>query len=158
MTAKVMVAVSVAADPATTFDIFTQEVDTWWRRGPKYRFRGRKDGTLRFEPGIGGRLIEVYDEAADDLFEVGKILAWEPGTRLRFEWRAPNYRPGQVTVVEVRFIAAASGTRVVVEHSGWESLPANHPARHGLDETPFLLTMGGWWQEQFASLKDRATR
>jgi uncharacterized protein YndB with AHSA1/START domain len=158
MTAKVMVAVSVVADPATAFDIFTQEVDTWWRRGPKYRFRGRRHGTLRFEPGVGGRLVEVYDEAAGDLFEVGKILDWEPGTRLRFEWRAPNYRAGQVTVVEVRFIATAAGTRVVVEHSGWETLPGDHPARHGLDDTPFLQSMGGWWREQLASLKDRATR
>lgn len=148
-----MVAVTVPADPATAFNIFTQEVDAWWRRGPKYRFRGKKHGTLRFEPGVGGRLVEVFDEAAGDLFEVGKILAWEPGARLRVEWRASNYRPGQLTVVDVRFIATAGGTRVVVEHSGWEALPADHPARHGLEETPFLQSMGGWWQEQLGSLK-----
>ncbi|HJQ55822.1 MAG TPA: SRPBCC domain-containing protein, partial [Vineibacter sp.] len=124
---------------------------------PKYRFRGKKDGTLRFEPGVGGRLVEIYDEAAGDLFEVGKILDWQPASRLCFEWRGPNYRPGQVTVVEVRFVVAQAGTRVVVEHRGWESLPANHPARHGMDDTPFLASMAGWWQEQLASLQARST-
>lgn len=153
MTAKVIVAVTVAADPSTAFDIFTRDVDAWWRRGPKYRFRGGKPGVMRFEPGLGGRLVEIYDEAMQDIYEVGKILAWEPASRLVFEWRGPNYRPGQITVVEVRFVAAAQGTRVVVEHRGWETLPAGHPARHGLDEAPFLNSMAGWWQEQLASLK-----
>jgi uncharacterized protein YndB with AHSA1/START domain len=148
-----MVAVTVAADPVTAFDIFTQEVDAWWRPGPKYRFGGRKSGRMRFEPGIGGRLIEVYDEGGGDLYEVGKVLVWEPGARLSFEWRAPNYRAGQVTVVEVRFAAARDGTRVIVEHRGWESLPARHPARHGMEELPFLQSMSGWWQEQLGSLK-----
>jgi uncharacterized protein YndB with AHSA1/START domain len=153
VSAKVMVAVTVAADPATAFDLFTREVDLWWRHGPKYRFRGRKPGVMRFDPGVGGRLVEVYDEAAGDLYEVGRVLQWEPGARLGFEWRGPNYRPGQVTVVEVRFVASGDGTRVIVEHRGWETLPADHPARHQLDEVPFLQFMGEWWQELLASLK-----
>ncbi len=153
-----MVAVTVAADAATAFDIFTQEVDAWWRRGPKYRFGGRKSGTMRFEPGIGGRLVEVYDEGAGDLYEVGKILVWEPGARLSFEWRAPNYRVGQVTVVEVRFAPSQHGTRVIVEHRGWETLPARHPARHGMEEMAFLHSMSGWWQEQLGSLKNLRER
>ncbi|HKU97300.1 MAG TPA: SRPBCC domain-containing protein [Vineibacter sp.] len=158
MSAKVMVAVTVVADPATAFEIFTQEVDAWWRHGPRYRFRGKRSGTMRFEPGVGGRLVEVYDDASGDLYEVGKILTWEPGARLAFEWRGPNYRPGQVTMVEVRFIATQDGTRVVVEHSGWESLPTGHPARHGMNEVPFLHTMAGWWQEQLADLKTHGRR
>jgi len=157
VSAKVMVAVTVAADPATAFDLFTQQVDAWWRHGPKYRFRGKRSGIMRFEPGVGGRLVEVYDEAAGDLYEVGRILAWEPASRLSFEWRGPNYRPGQVTIVEVRFTRSGDGTRVMVEHRGWETLPADHPARHRLDEVPFLQTMVGWWQEQLASLKGRGT-
>jgi uncharacterized protein YndB with AHSA1/START domain len=152
-----MVAVTVAADPATAFDLFTRDVDAWWRHGPKYRFRGRKAGVMRFDPGPGGRLVEIYDEAAGDLHEVGKILEWRPPSLLIFEWRASNYRPGQATVVEVRFIAAENGTRVVVEHRGWEALPAGHPARHGMDDVPFLHSMAGWWQEQLASLANRRT-
>jgi uncharacterized protein YndB with AHSA1/START domain len=147
-----MVAVTVDAAPEAAFDMFTREVDAWWRRGPKYRFGGRKSGVMRFEPGEGGRLVEIYDDATGDLHEVGRILVWEPPSRLSFEWRASNYRPGQVTVVEVRFRAVDSGTRVLVEHRGWDSLPADHPARHGMDDVPFLQTMAGWWQEQLASL------
>jgi uncharacterized protein YndB with AHSA1/START domain len=156
VTAKVMVAVTVAAAPDVAFDIFTREVDAWWRHGPKYRFRGKRSGTMRFEPGTGGRLVEIYDESAGDLYVVGNVLAWVPGARLVFEWHGPNYRPGQVTIVEVRFTRSGDGTRVVVEHRGWESLPGDHPARHGLDDTPFLKSMGGWWQEQLASFEHRS--
>lgn len=74
----VTVTTKVAVDPATAFRVFTEEVDAWWRRGPRYRFRPGRDGVMRFEPGAGGRLVEVYDEAAGDVFEVGRVLAWEP--------------------------------------------------------------------------------
>src|SRR5690606_39228748 len=57
----VRVTTIVPVDPALAFALFTDEVDAWWRRGPRYRFG---DGALRFEPPPRGRLVEVYDEAA----------------------------------------------------------------------------------------------
>src|SRR5690606_13054071 len=80
----VRVTTVVPVDPATAFALFTEEVDAWWRRGPRYRFG---DGTMRFEPPPRGRLVEVYDEAAGDLHVVGEVSAWEPGRRLAFAWR-----------------------------------------------------------------------
>ncbi|MEX1153134.1 SRPBCC domain-containing protein [Parvibaculum sp.] len=155
MSGKVAVAVRLAVDPAEAFRAFTEDVDLWWQRGIKFRFHPRKNGVMRFEPGEGGRLVEVYDEAAGDIYEVGRILVWQPGERLVFEWRAPNYREGQVTEVELRFQPVEGGTRILLEHRGWETLPGDHPARHGLADVPFLGTMGGWWQEQLAALKER---
>jgi uncharacterized protein YndB with AHSA1/START domain len=146
MSASATIAITVPVGPDRAFEIFTNEIDLWWRRAPQYRFRAKRDGTLRFEPGIGGRLIEIYDEAAGDLHEIGRVLDWVPGQRLLFEWRALNYLPGQSTEVEVRFRPTAGGTRIIVEHRGWEKLPPNHPALHGNELVAHLRQLGTWWQ------------
>lgn len=149
----ITVSTLVAVDPATAFAVFIDEVDVWWRRGPKYRTRPGSMSTMRFEPGVGGRLVEVFDEAAGDLFEIGRIRTWEPGRLLAFDWRGPNFEPGQSTAVEVRFEAVPQGTRVTVEHSGWYGLPQDHPVRHGLPDDAFARMWGGWWRDQMTSLR-----
>jgi uncharacterized protein YndB with AHSA1/START domain len=154
MTAKVMVSIRLKVPPVAAFELFTSRIDDWWRRGPKYRMG--LDGRLRFEPGEGGRLVEIYDEAAGDLFEIGRILVWRPGERLVFEWRQPNFTPGQVTEVDIGFAAVAEGTRLTLEHRGWDTLPPDHPARHGMEEGRFLLIHARWWEDQFAALEDMA--
>jgi hypothetical protein len=146
--------VPAGADEA--FRLFTEEVDAWWRRGPRFRFRPGRDGTMRFEGGAGGRLVEVFDAEAGDVYEVGRILAWEPPARLRFELRARAFAPGETTVVEVRFEPAAEGTRVSVEHTGWGAFAADHPVRHGLVGPAFGAMMGTWWAEQLDAARARA--
>jgi len=152
--AKIMVSIRLKVPPAAAFDLFTNRVDDWWRRGPKYRMG--PGGRLRFEPGEGGRLVEIYDEAAGDLFEIGRMLVWRPGERLVFEWRQPNFTPDQVTEVDIGFTQVAEGTRLTLEHRGWDALPADHPARHGMEDRRFLLIHARWWEDQFAALKDMA--
>ena len=80
------------------------------------------------------------------VFEVGRIRAWEPPHRLVFGWRQAAFAPGQDTEVEVRFEAVGAETRVTVEHTGWDSVPAEHVARHHLPETIFLTRHGEWWR------------
>jgi hypothetical protein len=41
---QVRVSVSVAVPPAAAFEIFTQEIDRWWRRGPRFRRGSRRCG------------------------------------------------------------------------------------------------------------------
>ena len=41
---------------------------------------------MRCEPGVGGRLLEIYDETAGDVLKLARIMAWEPGQRLA--WRS----------------------------------------------------------------------
>lgn len=132
-------------DPQAAFEIFTEDVDLWWGRGPRFRWAPGREGRLRFEPGIGGRLVEAYDEAGQDVFEVGRVLAWEPAVRLVFEFRARAFEPGQTTEVEVCFEPEAAGTRVTLEHRGWDALSLDHPARHGMDDESFGDMMKVWW-------------
>ena len=141
----------VQVDPRDAFEVFTQEIDAWWRRGPRYRFGGG-EGMLRFEGGAGGRLVEVLPGEHQE-FEIGRVLSWEPGARLAFEWRARNFAPGEITHVEVTFEPVEGGTRVVLEHRGWDEIAAKHPVRHGLTGTAFTDMMGLWWGELLTSYR-----
>jgi len=151
----VRVTTFVRVEPVAAFEVFTRETDAWWRRGPRFRFAGERRGVLRFEPGVGGRLFEHY--ADDDIFEVGKVLVWEPGAWLVFEWRLRNFAPGDRTEVEVRFdpatVADGAGTQVTLEHRGWSALPKEHPARHGLDGNALTSMIGLWWGEILTALR-----
>ena len=158
MSASIRVTTEIAVEPAIAFEVFTEEIASWWR-GSKDIGTGRAPpvGTLRFEPGVGGRLLEVYDEAAGRVFEIGRVLVWKPAECVVFEYRAGNFQPDQVTEVEVRFERIAEGTRVTLEHRGFETLPLDHPARHGLAATQaFERMMVSHWAEHLAELKGHA--
>lgn len=154
---RVRVSTLVAVDPETAFDVFTGEIGLWWRKG-KDLGTGRKPrrGVMRFEPGVGGRLLEVYDERGGEQFEIGRVRVWEPGSRLVLQWRQGNFEPDQETEVEVRFQPEAEGTRVTLEHRGLASLPPDHSARHGLGTgVAFARMMEQWWQGILAELRAR---
>jgi uncharacterized protein YndB with AHSA1/START domain len=146
----------VRLDPDEAFDVFTNEIDSWWRRGPRYRFVGG-EGTLRFEGGANGRLVETTPGSNEE-FEIGRVLAWERGGRLAFEWRARAFAPGEVTEVEIRFERVEGGTSVVLEHRGWEAIAAAHPVRHGLVAPAFTDMIGLWWAEVLTSYRAHANR
>jgi uncharacterized protein YndB with AHSA1/START domain len=142
-TDAVRVTTFVARDPAATFRVFTDEIDGWWQRGPRARLNAPRRGTLRFVD--RERLEESF--AGGEICVIGRVLAWEPGARLRFEWRTPDFAPGERTEVEVLFAAEGTGTRVTLEHRGWDALPADHPARHGLRGGAFTALIGHHWAD-----------
>jgi hypothetical protein len=69
--ATVTVTVDVRQDAA--FDVFTREIDLWWKRGPAYR-QVVRGGIVRLEPGVGGRVFEADD--AGHVFERGHVTLW----------------------------------------------------------------------------------
>lgn len=151
MSSRVLVALRVKAPPERAFEAFTADIGAWWRPNPIFAFTPSDPGVLSFEPGEGGRLIETL--AGGKVFEIGKVHAWDPPDRLAFGWRQASFAPDQTTRVEVRFEAVGDETRVTVEHTGWDSVPAAHVARHGFPNTVFLQRHGQWWQSLLASYK-----
>jgi uncharacterized protein YndB with AHSA1/START domain len=151
----VSVSIDVGVEPDLVFAVFTEEIDAWWGRGPRFRFVAPYQGTMVLEPAVGGRLLHV-PAAAGPAFVVGLVEVWEPPRRLAFTWRLPNFAPDQVTYVDVRFDPRAEGTRVTVTHRGWDGVPAGHPARHGLEDREFILMKGQWWGALLGALRRRA--
>jgi uncharacterized glyoxalase superfamily protein PhnB len=100
-------AVKVAVDPMSAFAAFTDEIDSWWVRGPINFFDSARAIAMRIEPGVGGRVLEIYDEGSDAL-ELGRITVWEPGVQLTYRSLVDD------TEVDVRFDAVEDGTRVRV--------------------------------------------
>ncbi|MGH0028549.1 MAG: SRPBCC domain-containing protein [Myxococcota bacterium] len=151
---SVVVTTRVDVDRATAFAVFTEDVDAWWRSGQRFRVDPERQGRMCFEPGVGGRLVELYDPATGEGFEHGKVSVWDPPARLVFEMRGRDFGAGESTEVEVRFEVEDGMTRVTVEHRGWERFPEDHPVRHGLDAGAFRDVMSVWWADLLASVNE----
>jgi uncharacterized protein YndB with AHSA1/START domain len=154
VTSRVIVALRVKATPERAFDVFTREIGLWWKPNGLFAFTPREPGVMAFEPGPEGRLIETRQNGK--VFEIGRIRAWEPPSRLVFGWRQATFAPGQDTEVEVRFEPVGDETRITVEHRGWDTVPQDHVARHRFPDAIFLRRHGEWWQLLLASMKERA--
>lgn len=147
---SVIVSLRIAASPERVFAAFTQEISAWWRPMAVLALTPRGDGTLRFEPGPEGRL--VADLPNGHVFEIGKILAWEPPRRLMFLWRQATFTPDQITTVEVVFEPVGAETRVTVTHSGWDAIPIDHVARHGFPISVLMRRQGEQWRDGLAGM------
>src|SRR5258708_35420650 len=64
------------------------------------------------EPGVGGRILEVYGSDLDDALELARITAWEPGQLLAWHSSVDDVE-GEVT-----FVPTAGGTAVQVLATG----------------------------------------
>jgi len=98
--------VDVDVDPLTAFTAFTDEIEQWWGNGPIDAWDSSRCIGRRFEPGVGGRLLELYD---GDALELGRVTVWEPGTRVCWQSSVDD------VVIEVHFEAISNGTRVRVD-------------------------------------------
>jgi uncharacterized protein YndB with AHSA1/START domain len=152
---QVRVSVAVAVPQDVAFEIFTNEIDRWWKRGPAFRSAGHRGGFIRMEPGVGGRLFESIESGGGErVFVVGFVRVWEPPSRVLFTWGNSHFQAGQETEVDVSFTPTASGTMVTVIHRGWTGIPADHPVRHGMPVAAFIRSMGLWWGQLMTSLRE----
>jgi uncharacterized protein YndB with AHSA1/START domain len=151
---RARVSVTVALPPQQAFEIFTSQIDRWWRRGMKFRHSESPSSLLCLEAKVGGRLFESFDAGGrSHVVEVGRVRVWEPPRALNFTWRNANFAPHEQTEVDIQFEAAGSGTLVTVTHTGLSALSADHPARHGLQDAEFSRMIGLWWADQVSSLR-----
>jgi uncharacterized glyoxalase superfamily protein PhnB/uncharacterized protein YndB with AHSA1/START domain len=129
---SVRVSVEVPTDPATAFRVFTEEIDAWWQRGPINFYDGGRAAAKRIEPGVGGRYLEIYDEAASDVLVTATITAWEPpgrfvsrsafdDTETEITFRPTDDGAGTVVTIEQRLVAGGDPTRANLL-SGWAGI------------------------------------
>ncbi|WP_309604605.1 SRPBCC domain-containing protein [Phenylobacterium sp.] len=159
MTSKVYVALRLKATPERAFAAFVDEIGVWWRPSPLFQTTPRP-GRLSFEfsdggGGEGGRLVETRQ--GGKVFEIGRILAWDPPGKLVFSWRQANFPLELHTEVEVRFEAVGDETRVSIEHRGFDRVPPASAARHGFPDAALLLRLSEYWREQLAAMGGRVS-
>ncbi len=154
----VRVTTVVSVDPITAFSVFTEEIGSWWKPKVRHLFREGQPGVLKFEPGPNGRLLEVCVNAPNDPFEVGRVLTWIPGERLVFEWRQRGFGPNDLTRVDIKFEAADTGTRVTLEHLGWETIPLDNLSRNGWSGEAFASMIGVRWGDLLTFFRARVSR
>jgi len=150
MTASVIVSLRIKASALRVFEAFTNDIGQWWVQNPLFMLTPGGDGILRFEAGEGGRLVTTLADGAE--FEVGRITIWRPGERLALTWRHASFAPGQATELDVRFETIGDETRVTIEHSGWDTIPQSHAARHGFDVLLFQRRKMEHWRALLESL------
>jgi uncharacterized protein YndB with AHSA1/START domain len=149
---RVLVALRVEATPERAFTAFTREIGRWWRPNPLFQFTPGRSGTLAFEPGPPGRLVETYADGTS--FVVGEVRSWDPPHHLAVGWRQASFAEDEHTELHVRFEAVGAQTRVTVEHLGWDTLPPEHVARHGFPLATFQLRFAEWWQAMLGTWAD----
>lgn len=150
MTSRVLVALRIDATADRVFAAFVDDIGVWWRPTKLFQTTPRPLGRLAFEPGPDGRLTETL--ATGKVFEIGRVLAWEPPARLVFSWRQASFPPDLTTEVEVRFESLGRETRITVEHRGFDRVPADSAARHGFPDQVLLMRLAEWWREQLAAV------
>ncbi len=159
---RVLVALRVPVSAQRAFTAFTAEIGQWWQPNGLFQFTRSRTGTLAFEPGPDGRLVEHYPDGS--AFVIGRIRTWDPPRRLVLSWRPASFTAGQETELHVRFdevdddpTGGGITTRVTVEHLGWDRIPPEHAARHGIPLATFQLRFAEWWRNLLGAL-DRVAR
>jgi len=110
--------ITVGASLEDAFDVFTEEVDTWW---PRTHHIGKSPmRRILIEGRAGGRCYTEQEDGTE--CDWGQVLVWEPPRRLILAWQITHvwgYQPdvAKASEVEVRFIPLrADTTRVELEH------------------------------------------
>ena len=128
----------VSATPERAFEVFTEEIATWWPY-ETHSVEGSSDGdtvprTVVFETGPDGRIYEIMSTGEEAHW--ANVGAWDPPHRFVLEWKV-NPKAIATTEVEVRFMPEGDGTRVELEHRGFERLGEKA-------ESTYESYAGGW--------------
>lgn len=122
--------VTVRRAPEDAFRVFMLDMGTWWPLQVHSIAVDEFDGKVEAESIVcegreGGRIYEVMSDGAQGTWAT--ILTWEPPLRVVMAWK-PTLAAGPSTEIEVTFTPEGDGTRVDLEHRGWERLGARAEA------------------------------
>jgi uncharacterized protein YciI len=120
----------VDANPATAFEVFTDDIGRWWPVAENSVYGAGGTVTLANQ--------EIVERSADGHSALwGTITRWEPPTAVSFTWH-PGQTPDRASHVEVTFAAAPDGaaerTLVTLVHTGWDSFDDPATARAEYDQ------------------------
>ncbi len=138
----------VKTPPARTFDLFAAHMEHWW---PKGKTIGKAPHVaIVIEPRTDGRWYERDAEGNETQW--GKVLAWEPPSRLLLGWQINAqwvYDSDLLTEVELTFAPGdGGGTLVTLEHRDLE--------RFGADAARHAKTLDGGWPTFIAEFANYA--
>ena len=100
------------------FEVFTHDIGSWWPLS-RYSIGGDKIKEVVFEEQVGGRVFERHHDGTEG--EWGQVVAWDPPHRFVMSW-FPGHDTSEATELEIRFAPEGDGTRLELEHRGWETL------------------------------------
>jgi uncharacterized protein YndB with AHSA1/START domain len=113
----------VARPVDEAFAVFTDRIGAWWPL-PSHGVFGADAGGLAFEDGL---LVERATDGRTSVW--GEVVRWEPPHRVVLTWH-PGRDADDSSEVEVRFAPVdGGGTRVELEHRGWERFGEDAVAR-----------------------------
>jgi uncharacterized protein YndB with AHSA1/START domain len=129
--------VVVSLPPERAFELFTERKTEWWPY-ETHAASGEKPAEVVYEKRVGGR---VYDRLSDGREnQWATVLAWEPPHRVVIEWSVNRANPA--TELEVRFTPEGDGTRVDLEHRGWERYGESAQESFGSYDTGWDFVLG----------------
>jgi uncharacterized protein YndB with AHSA1/START domain len=110
------------------FRVFTADAISWWPIDSHSIHQTVSE--IVFEPREGGAVYEIAESGERGHWAT--VLEWDPPARLVLEWNILNAEDSP-TEVEVRFLPDGSGTRVELEHRGWERIGEGAEKRANYD-------------------------
>lgn len=107
---------TVPADPERAFAVFTSEIASWWPMAT-HSVGGDETVTVSIDGRAGGEIAEATRDGSRHVW--GTVQLWEPPHRFVTTWH-PGRPADDATELEVRFEPHGTGSRLVLEHRGWE--------------------------------------
>lgn len=98
----VQLSINIGLSLSTVFESFLEEFKTALNRFGVY-----------FEEGPSGGIMQGTTR-------IGQVLTWEPEKRIVIEWMPVDWRPEESTKIEMSWEAIGEGTRLSIEHRGWD--------------------------------------
>jgi uncharacterized protein YndB with AHSA1/START domain len=119
------------------FRVFTADAQSWWPTATHSIYKDVKE--IVFEEKEGGEVYEV--STGGEKGHWAKVVTWEPPSRLVLDWNILE-REARGTELEVRFVPSGAGTRVELEHRGWENIVEAAQEKRNDYETGWEYVLG----------------
>ena len=130
---KVEKQVEIDCTPEHAFRVFTERIGEWWPM-TGHSVSDEPDATVVLEARKGGRFYERAPDGTEHAW--GRVLEVEHPSRIVMTWH-PGRGEDTAQELELRFEPSGTGTRVLLEHRGFEVFGEEAEAKRDMYD-------GGW--------------